>query len=105
MQGTGEFARWLFDEVRSDNSGRERNAYVLFRKHQEKKERESGIVSEEGAAEEIKQEQGVVESEGEEDVKKDETNVKKEDEEKEVKKEEEEKDVKVLTSSVRSMSL
>ena len=82
-----------------------RNAHVLFRKHQEKKERESGIVSEEIAGEEIKQEQGIVESEEEEDVKEDEKDVKKEDEEKEVKKEEDEKDVKVLTSSVRSMSL
>ena len=82
-----------------------KNTYVLFRKHQEKKERESGIVSEEIAAEEIKQEQSIVESEGEEDLEEDEKDVKKEDEETEVKKEEDEKDVKVLTSSVRSMSL
>ena len=70
---------------------------MLFRKHQEKKERESGIVGEEIAAEEIKQEQSVVDSEEEEDVKEDEKDVKKE--------EVNEKDVKVLTSSVRSMSL
>ncbi|KAK3169229.1 hypothetical protein OEA41_008612 [Lepraria neglecta] len=76
----------------------------MLMKHQEKKERESGIVSEEIAAEEIKQEQSIVESERE-DLKEDEKDVKKEDEDTEVKKEEDEKDVKVLTSSVRSMSL
>jgi hypothetical protein len=79
------------------------------RKHQEKKERESGSVSEEGNVGDIKQEQGILESiEKDEEVDGRGNDEKKNEEEEEaryIKKEEDERDVKVLTSSVRSMSL
>ena len=78
---------------------------AVRRKHQEKKEREGRAASEEDP-EEIKQEQGVVETDGEEEKEeiKEEKDIKLEDLNS-VKKEEDDKKVKVLETSVRSMSL
>ncbi|KAL2036938.1 hypothetical protein N7G274_010363 [Stereocaulon virgatum] len=80
----------------------------FVKRHQEKKERENGSFSEEGSVADIKQEQGIVESiEKDEEVDRSENDEKKNEDEEEaryIKKEEDERDVKDLTSSVRSMS-